>query len=91
MTKYFKFSAESDLGMGTQYIEFNDSGWAVRQAECYSGKWFNSDTDYHEELNSFSLCDQKLTESDMKLGTLVDYQEFEAVWNLSNQISVVTH
>jgi hypothetical protein len=91
MTKYFKFSAESDLGMGTQYIEFNNQGWAVRQVECYADRWFNSSKNYHKELNSFSLCDQRLTEFDIERGDPVNEQEFEAVWNLSNQVSLVTH
>ncbi len=88
MNKYFKFPAESNLGIGVQYIEFNDSGWAVRQAECYEGRWFNSSKSYHEELTSSSLCDQKLTESGVKLGNPVDAQEFEDIWNLSNQVTV---
>jgi hypothetical protein len=89
MNKYFKFPAESNLGIGVQYIEFNDSGWAVRQAECYEGKWFNSSKSYHEELTSSSLCDQKLTESGIKLGDPVDAQEFEDIWKLSNQVATM--
>jgi hypothetical protein len=85
MNKYFKFPAESNLGIGVQYIEFSDSGWAVRQAECYGGKWFNSSKSYHEELTSSSLCDQKLTESGMQLGVPIDAQEFEDIWKLSNK------
>jgi hypothetical protein len=85
MSKYFKFPAESNLGIGVQYIEFNDNGWAVRQAECYGDKWFNSNKSYHEELTSSSLCDQKLTESGMKLGDPVDAQEFETIWHSSTQ------
>jgi hypothetical protein len=91
MNKYFKFPAESNLGIGVQYIEFNDSGWAVRQAECYEGKWFNSSKSYHEELTSSSLCDQKLTESGIKLGDPVDAQEFEDIWKLSNQVATISN
>jgi hypothetical protein len=90
MSKYFKFSAESDLGEGYQYIEFNDQGWPVRQAECYGGRWFNSNKKYHQELGSIGLWDQRLTESGMNLGEVVEDHEFEAVWKLSNQLSVVT-
>ncbi len=88
MNKYFKFPAESNLGIGVQYIEFNDKGWAVRQVECYDGKWFNSNKSYHEELTSSSLCDQKLTLSGMNLGDPVDAQEFEDIWNLSNKVLI---
>jgi hypothetical protein len=90
MSKYFKFPAESHLGEGYQYIEFNDQGWPVRQAECYGDRWFNSNQKYHQELDSVGLWDQRLTESGMKLGDVVDAQEVEAVWKLSNQVSVVT-
>lgn len=88
MSKYLKFSAESDLGMGYQYIEFNNEGWPVRQAECYGGRWFNSNKKYHQELDSVGLWDQKLTEHGMKLGDTIDAQEFNAVWQLSNQVSM---
>jgi hypothetical protein len=60
------------------------------QAECYGDRWFNSNQKYHQELDSVGLWDQRLTESGMKLGDVVDAQEFEAVWKLSNQVSVVT-
>jgi hypothetical protein len=81
MSKYFKFPAESDLGEGSQYIEFNDQGWPVRQAECYEGRWFNSNQKYHQELDSIGLWDQRLTESGIKLGEVIDDQEFEAIEN----------
>ena len=90
MSKYFKFPAESDLGEGYQYIEFNDRGWPVRQAEYYDGKWFNSNKKYHQELDSVGLWDRRLTDSGIKLGEVVDAHEFEAAWDLSNQVSVVT-
>jgi hypothetical protein len=90
MNRYFKFPAESDLGEGYQYIEFNSKGWPVRQAECYGGRWFNSRKKYHQELDSVGLWDQRLTESGMKLGEVIDIKEFETVWKLSNQVSVVT-
>jgi hypothetical protein len=76
MSKYFKFQSDSDLGVGIQYIEFNDTGWATRQAECYGERWFNSTRSYHQELGSMSLCDQQLTRSGI---------EFELAWKLSNE------
>ena len=90
MSKYFKFPAESDLGEGYQYIEFNDEGWPTRQAECYGNKWFNSNQKYHQELDSVGLWDRQLTESGINLSEVVDVQEFEAAWKFSNQVSVVT-
>ena len=90
MSKYFKFPAESDLGEGYQYIEFNDRGWPISQAECYGSRWFNSNTKYHQELDSVGLWDRRLTDSGIKLGEVVDAHEFEAAWDLSNQVSVVT-
>ena len=85
MNQYFKFQSDSDLGVGTQYIEFNDTGWATRQAECYGDRWFNSNKTYHKELGSMSLCDQQLTIAGMELGVKIDAKEFELVWNLSNE------
>jgi hypothetical protein len=91
MSKYFKFQSDSDLGVGTQYIEFNGSGWAIRQAECYGSRWFNSTKTYHQELGSMSLCDQQLTIAGMELGEQIDAEEFELVWNLSidRQLSII--
>jgi hypothetical protein len=86
MKKYFKFSVESDLGMGTQYIEFDEDNWATRQAECHEGKWFNSDRKkYHLEIGGIALFDQQLTESGMKIGQRIDAKEFESAWMLSNE------
>jgi hypothetical protein len=92
MNTYFKFHAESDLGVGIQYIEFNDNNWAIRQAECYGDRWFNSAGEkYHRELGGISLFDQQLTEAGIKLGEQIDAEEFELVWNLSidRQLSTI--
>jgi hypothetical protein len=83
MSQYFKFESDSDLGVGTQYIEFNDRGGATRQAECYGNRWFNSTKTYHKELGSMSLCDQQLTKAGMALGEQIDAEEFELVWKSS--------
>jgi hypothetical protein len=91
MSQYFKFESDSDLGVGTQYIEFNDSGGATRQAECYGDRWFNSNkTSYHKELGSMSLCDQQLTIAGMELGEQIDAEEFELAWKLSNRVLVIS-
>jgi hypothetical protein len=84
MSRYFKFPAESDLGIGTQYIEFDEEDWPIRQAECYGERWFNSNKRYHQELGGMGLCDQKLSEAGMRLGSPIDAQEFELVWKLSS-------
>jgi hypothetical protein len=91
MKKYFKFQADSNLGVGIQYIEFDDDNWPIRQAECYGDRWFNSTMTYHKELGGIGLCDQQLTEAGMKLGDRIDAEEFELVWNLSidRQLSVI--
>jgi hypothetical protein len=92
MTKYFKFTVESDLGTGIQYIEFDEDNWAIRQAECHEGRWFNSSKEkYHPEIGGISLFDQQLTELGMQRGKLIDAEEFELAWNLSidRQLSVI--
>jgi hypothetical protein len=91
MNKYLKFHAESDLGIGIQYIEFNDDDWPIRQVECYGDRLFNSNEGYHKELGCGGLCDQQLTEAGIKLADRIDAEEFELVWNLSidRQLSVI--
>jgi Circadian oscillating protein COP23 len=87
MKKYYKFPVESDLGIGTQYIEFDNDEWPIRQAECYGDRWFNSNKRYHQELGGMGLCDQQLTEAGMKLGESIKADEFELAWNLSTVVS----
>ena len=89
MNKYFKFPAESDLGIGIQYIEFDDEDWPIRQAECYGDRWFNSNHSYHQELGGMGLCDQKLSAAGIKMGDPIDAQEFELAWNLSGKVLIV--
>ena len=91
MKKYFKFQADSNLGVGIQYIEFDDDNWPIRQAECYGDRWFNSTRIYHKELGGIGLCDQQLTEAGMKLGDRIDAEEFGLAWNLSidRQLSII--
>jgi hypothetical protein len=86
MNKYFKFTVESDLGTGTQYIEFDEDNWAIRQAECYEGRWFNSSNEkYHPELGGIALFDQQLTELGIQRGQVIDAEEFASAWKLSNR------
>jgi UDP-N-acetylmuramate dehydrogenase len=92
MNKYFKFTVESDLGIGTQYIEFDEDNWAIRQAEYHDGRWFNSSLEkYHSELGGISLFDQQLTEIGMQRGKSIDAREFELAWELSNKKLLVSH
>ena len=85
MNKYFKFHAESALGIGIQYIEFDRNNWPIRQAECYGDRWFNSSHKCHQELGGIGLCDQPLTNPDMEIASIIDAQEFESFWALSNK------
>ena len=85
MNKYFKFTVESDLDTGTQYIEFDEDNWPIRQAECYGDRWFNSSHKCHQELGGIGLCDQPLTNPDMEIASIIDAQEFESFWALSNK------
>jgi hypothetical protein len=85
MKKYFKFPAESNLGIGIQYIEFDDNDWPIRQIECYGDRLFNSTQKYHDELGVMGLCEQNLTEFGIRIGTSIESTEFESLWNLSNK------
>ena len=92
MNKYFKFTVESDLGVGTQYIEFDEDNWAVRQAEYHQGRWFNSfEKKHHLELGVIALFDQQLTELGMQRGKSIDAEEFDLAWELSNKKLLASH
>jgi UDP-N-acetylmuramate dehydrogenase len=91
MKKYFKFPAESDLGIGIQYIEFDDNNWPIRQVDCYGDRFFNSNEGYHKELGCMGLCDQQLTLAGMKLGEVIEAEEFQLAWDLSNKKLVASH
>ena len=83
MKRYLKFTAESELGIGTQYVELDSDGWAVRQAECYGDRWFNSKQHNHSELGGVVLCDQQFFESHIKPAYIISAEEFESTWKLS--------
>jgi hypothetical protein len=87
MNSYFKFHAESDLGIGVQYIEFDGDNWPIRQVDCYGDLWFNSSQRYHKEFGNMGLCDQQLTEAGIKLAERIGAEEFELAWKLSNEMS----
>ncbi len=83
MKQYLKFPAESKLGIGTQYVELDNDGWAIRQAECYGGRWFNSKQHNHSELGGIALCDQQFTDSHIKPEHIISLEEFDSIWKLS--------
>jgi hypothetical protein len=90
MNSYFKFPAESDLGIGIQYIEFDDDRWPIRQAERYGDRWFNSSHRCHQDLGGMGLCDQQLTQAGIEIAEHIDAKEFESAWNLSNE-EIIKH
>lgn len=49
MMRNFKREAESALGVGVAYLEF-DGERATRQVENYGDRWFCSDRDFHAGL-----------------------------------------
>jgi len=49
MKRYFKKEAESALGRGIAYVEFDDER-VSRQVEIYSDRWFCSTIAYHPEI-----------------------------------------
>jgi hypothetical protein len=77
MKRYFKHEAESDLGTGVAYLEF-DGEWAVRQIERYNNRWFCSKKEYHPEIGP-TLADQPLSELELKPKDEIASEEFEAV------------
>jgi hypothetical protein len=82
MKRYFKTQSESDLGLGTMYLEF-EGEWATRQVECYGDRWFHSDPGapraYHDGVGP-ALVDQPLGELGLGEDAEISAAEFEAVW-----------
>jgi len=78
MKRYFKREAESDLGIGIAYFEF-DGEWATRQVEKYQERWFCSTQDYHPEIGP-GLIDQPLSQLDFEPEHEISEGEFEQAW-----------
>jgi hypothetical protein len=78
MKRYFKREAESALGAGTAYLEF-DGERATRQVENYGDKWFRSDREFHAEIGP-GLCDQPLSEVGLSIADEITQDEFEQAW-----------
>lgn len=78
MKSYYRRAAESDLGEGVAYIEF-DGEWATRQVEIYGDRWFDSRTAFHDEIGP-GLCDQPLSEMGMLDEEEITAEEFERIW-----------
>jgi hypothetical protein len=77
--KYYKTTAESDLGEGTAYFEF-DGEWAIRQVENYGDRWFYSSKSYHQEIGP-ALCDQPLSELGLGPEHEISKESFEQAWD----------
>jgi hypothetical protein len=77
--RYFKHEAESGLGSGIAYFEF-DGEIATRQVEKYSDRWFSSSKDYHPELGP-GLTDRGFSEMGLGPEYEISQDEFEAAWN----------
>jgi hypothetical protein len=81
MKRYFKKEAESDLGIGIAYVEFDDE-WPSRQVEIYGDRWFNSTIVYHPAIGP-GLGDQPLSELDLTPADEITQHEFEVIWQES--------
>lgn len=83
MKLYYKHKAESNLGIGIVYFEF-DNNYASRQVEVYGNKWFCSNncsnTGYHHELGGLALCDQPLSELCLSPKNEISSDDFEEIW-----------
>ena len=79
MKRYFKHNAESDLGSGIAYLEF-DVGLPTRQVEKYNDRWFCSVKRYHPEIGP-GLTDRSLLQIDIEPRDEISQEEFEEAWN----------
>jgi hypothetical protein len=81
MKRYFKRDADSELGSGEVWMEF-DGDRPSRQVERYGDRWFSSRSEYHDELGP-GLVDQPLAELDLRAEHEVSPDEFERAWRKS--------
>lgn len=79
MKRYYRREAESSLGTGVAYFEF-DGEWAIRQVEVYGDRWFDSRTPFHTEVGP-GLIDQPLDVLDMRDEHEITAEEFETTWH----------
>jgi len=78
MKRYFKHRAESDLGRGMAYMEFDDER-VSRQVEIYGDRWFCSTVAYHPEIGP-RLMDQPLSILELTSADEITQNEFESIW-----------
>jgi len=83
MRRYFARDAESDLGHGVVYMEF-DGETATRQVERYGERWFDSRTEYHPEIGP-GLVDQPLSALGLGPADEITEEQFEEAWRQSVQ------
>jgi hypothetical protein len=74
MKRYFKREAESELGIGTGYIEISD-GWPSRQVEVYGEIWR-----WGDEAHPEHLADQPLDALELGDDHVISSDEFEHAW-----------
>jgi hypothetical protein len=85
MKRYFKHRAESEVGIGMAYIEFEDEG-ATRQVEVYNDRCFCSNRDYHPEIGP-GLMDQPLSSLGLQSEHEISQEEFEKIWSKAQEMS----
>jgi hypothetical protein len=73
--QYFKGEAESELGVGTAYLEITN-GWPSRQVEVYGTSWR-----WGDEVHPEYLGDQPLDAVDLAEKYEISSAEFERVWS----------
>lgn len=76
--KYYRRSAESELGEGTVYLEVADE-YVVRQVEKYGDEYFWSTADAAKDAR-FLIADQSLDVLDLDPSHEVTRKEFERLW-----------
>jgi hypothetical protein len=74
MKRHFKREAESELGLGTAYLEFTDD-WPSRQVEVYGERWRWGDEKHPEHL-----ADQPLEVLELLDEHGISAEQFEQVW-----------
>jgi hypothetical protein len=72
--RFFRHDAESDLGVGTAYLEVTEE-WPTRQVEVYGDNWRWGDVTHNQWL-----ADQPFEELGLSDRDSISQEEFERVW-----------
>jgi hypothetical protein len=84
MKNYYIFKKKLRQGAVMDYVEFEDD-WAIRQVRYCDGEWKYADASDPDNIDNSFVCDQPLSEMDIKDENLIDVSKFNWAWDQAQQ------